>query len=77
MRISDRRMKATSAGEESHLRPLKNLARSIDWKKAPVIFERSERSDLNAGPLPVKKWPRMPCRFFAALKNDGCRTARE
>jgi len=57
-------------------RPSKNLARVIKCKKAPVIFERSERPARNARFFPAKKRAHMPGRFFAALKNDGSLSAR-
>ena len=56
--------------------PSKNLARVIKCKKAPVIFERSERPARNARFFPAKKRAHMPGRFFAALKNDGSLSAR-
>jgi len=53
-----------------HSRPSKNLARVVQGKKAPVIFERSERPAPNATSFPAKESPHMRGRFFATLWND-------
>ena len=58
------------------MRPSRNLARVIHPKKAPVIFEQSERPALHVRLFPVKKGLRMPGRFFASLKKDGYLSTR-
>ncbi len=57
------------------LQTFENLARVMLCRKAPVIFERSERPALRAKPSPTKKRLHRPDRFFAPLKKDGCPSA--
>jgi len=51
----------------AELRPSKNLARAIQCKKAPVIFERSERPVLHAKLFPTKKG--ITCQAGSSLRS--------